>query len=135
MAIASASRPPGASARRAEAKKPWRSGSSWIVCIGTAIRLTGASSAKSAASAAIVAICRSPRTLSQHGEELGVEVERGDRVAGGGERERDAAGAGADVEDPVRGLGRQLVPERQVGRVGAALDVVPDGVLGDGHRQ
>ena len=68
-------------------------------------------------------------------EQLGVEVERGHGVAGVGEPERDPPGAGADVEDAFRGVARELAPQRQIGLVAAALDVVPDGVLGDDHRQ
>ena len=60
------------------------------------------------------------------GQQLAVEVERGDVVAVAGEVERHAPGAGADVEHRARLGLRQLAPQRQVGRVAAALDVVPD---------
>ena len=55
-------------------------------------------------------------------------------MAGVGELERDAAGARADVEDALGRLAGELAPERQVGVVAAALDVVPDHVVG-AHRQ
>ena len=64
--------------------------------------------------------------LGQRGQQVGVDVERRDLVAGAGEVERHAPGAGADVEHRAAGLVRQLAPQRQVGDVGAALDVVPD---------
>ena len=53
-----------------------------------------------------------------------------------GEPQRDTPGARADVEHrPVR-RGRELAPQRQVGGVGAALDVVPDhGGVAAAHRQ
>lgn len=64
----------------------------------------------------------------QLGEELGVDVERDDVMALRGEVERDAAGPRADVEDRPGLGGGELAPERDVGVIGAALDVVPDDV-------
>jgi hypothetical protein len=53
-------------------------------------------------------------------------------VATLGKVECHPAGAGADVEDrPARG-GGELAPQRQVGAVRRALDVVPDHAFG--HR-
>jgi hypothetical protein len=55
-----------------------------------------------------------------------------DLVAARGEVEGDPAGPGAEVEHrAVRpsGVIRQRAPQRQVGGVGAALDVVPDHVV------
>ena len=70
----------------------------------------------------------------QDREQLGVDVERGDGVAGAGQRQRDPAGAGAHVEHPVhRGAG-QLLPQRQVGLVAAALHFVPHHVRRDRRR-
>ena len=69
---------------------------------------------------------------AQGREQLAVEVERGDVVAGAGEVQRHPAGAGADVEHRA-GLGRrELAPQREVGGVAAALDVVP---VDRAHRQ
>ena len=45
-----------------------------------------------------------------------------------GEIERHPAGAGANVEDRVAVALGQLPPQRQIGAVGAALQVVPDDV-------
>ena len=56
-------------------------------------------------------------------------------MAGPGEVERHPAGAGADVEDPTAILGGQLAPQRQVGAVGAALEVVPDDLLRTDRRR
>ena len=58
--------------------------------------------------------------------QLRVALERVDRVAGPRQAQCDPAGSGADVEDRAAGGGRELEPEREVGGVGAALDVVPD---------
>ena len=66
-----------------------------------------------------------PRS-SQRGDQLRVAVEADHRVAAPGEVQGDPAGAAAEVEDRPVGRVGQLLPERQVGRVGAALDVVPD---------
>ena len=44
-----------------------------------------------------------------------------------GQVERDTARAGADIEDRLTGMRcGQLAPQRQVGAIGAALEVVPD---------
>ena len=58
-----------------------------------------------------------------------------DRVPAPGQVQGDAAGAAAELEDRPAGAPRQLLPERQVGAVGAALDVVPDHVPRRAHRQ
>ena len=72
----------------------------------------------------------------QRREQLRVEVEADTRVPAPGQVQGDPAGAAAEVEHRAAGRGRQLLPERQVGRVGAALDVVPDHRrAGRAHRQ
>ncbi len=130
-ATASATSPPAARCSRAEARNAERAarpGSSWIVCIGTRIRPnSGPESSKPAASACSVRICEpfALRARLELREQVGVEVERGDVVAGAGEVERDPAGARADVEHRARLLRGELAPQRQVGAVAAALDVVP----------
>ena len=128
----------GAGRRR---RKAGRSASSWTVCIGTRIRPKRASPRSNAwASARTVRIAQplGAGARGQLGEQRAVEVERGHRVAGARQRQRHPAGAGADVEHRAGLRGGQLAPQRQVGRVGAALDVVPDHDLGDrerAHRQ
>src|SRR5450631_1039241 len=54
------------------------------------------------------------------------------------QRQRYASAAGTDIEDPCGGpldrrAVRQLPPQRQIGAVGAALQVVPDDVLRAHH--
>jgi hypothetical protein len=62
----------------------------------------------------------------KRGDQPRVAVEPGDLVPPSGERERHPAGAAADLEDRSPSIGRELVPEREVGGVARALDVVPD---------
>jgi hypothetical protein len=66
------------------------------------------------------------RTVAQGGEQVAVAVERDDLEAAPREVERDPPGAGADVQHRPAVLLGELAPQRQVGVVGAALDVVPD---------
>ncbi len=72
---------------------------------------------------------RAPRRLL---EERRLEVDAGDAVAAAREPDRHPARAAAEVEHVARRLAGQLVPQGQVGGVGAALHVVPDGL---GHSQ
>ena len=89
--------------------------SSWIVCIGTThsanrcaeLELARVGDAPSRAA-------RPSARRASSAEQLGVAVERGHAVAGARELERDAAGAGADVEDRVAVLAGQRAPQRQV---------------------
>ena len=85
---------------------------------------------KSRASAVTAVTGRPAPRSAQRGEQLGVAVERDDLVAAAREVERDAAGAGADVEHGRALAVGELAPQRQVEVVGAALDVVPDDVVG-----
>ena len=126
-AMASATSPPGATARRAEAKKP--------LALGQQLdRLHRHGDEREDALAGVEgrgvgddgAHRQAVGALGQRGQQVRVDVERRDLVAGAGEVERHAPGAGADVEHRAAGLVRQLAPQRQVGGVGAALDVVPD---------
>ena len=74
--------------------------------------------------------------LGERGQQLGVDVERGDAVAGASELERDPAGAGADVEHRIAVLAGERAPQRQILGVAAALEVVPDDVhAGAGSRR
>ena len=130
--IASATRPPGAQVRgdaaqavdplgarrraaapAASARGPGRTRAVELEAPGVADDGARSGSARGApvASAAISSGSRSSPTRP---------------VPAPGEVQGDAAGAAAEVEDRPVGLGRQLLPERQVGAVGAALDVVPD---------
>ncbi len=59
-------------------------------------------------------------------DQLRVEVEAEHLVAAAGKMQGDPPGAAAEVEDGAPGLGRHRVPEVEIGRVGAALDVMPD---------
>ncbi len=63
-----------------------------------------------------------------------VALERVHGMSGSGEDEGHPPGPGPDVEDRARGGGGELEPEREVGRVGAALDVVPDDGVGPRQR-
>ena len=71
--------------------------------------------------------------VAQGGKQGGIGVERDDLVSAAGEVERDAPGAGADVEHRPAGLLRERAPQRQVVDVAAAFDVVPDDAEIDGH--
>ena len=61
----------------------------------------------------------------QRSQQRRVSVQRDYRRTTGGEIERDATGAGADVENRAPGLAGQCPPQRQILAVGAALQVVP----------
>ena len=78
---------------------------------------------------------RLARAVGERGGERGGSVEAGDRVPRGGEVERHPPGPAAELEHrgPATRSASSL-PEREVGRVAAALDVVPDhlGVRRDG---
>jgi hypothetical protein len=68
-------------------------------------------------------------------QQLRLAVQRGHGEARAREVERDAPGARADVEHrPALGR-RELPPQRQVGVVAAALDVVPYHQRREAHRQ
>jgi hypothetical protein len=66
------------------------------------------------------------RPATQLVEQLRVAVHGGHRVTVGGQVERQAAGAGAQLEHRAADPVGQLAPEREVDRVRAALHVVPD---------
>ena len=69
---------------------------------------------------------QSRRAPAQLLEQDGVEIERRHRVAGSRELERHPTGTRADIEDrPFRAL-RELQPERQIGTIGTALELVPE---------
>ena len=61
-------------------------------------------------------------------EERRVDVERDDRRAASRQRKGDPAGAGADVEHRTAGLVGEVMPERKILAVVAALEVVPEDV-------
>ena len=134
-----ARRAPARAARRRRTRRGRRApGSSCSVCIGTAISAKRARERRSRRRRRARSRPPAPAArgaLGEHGEQLAVAVERGDVVPVAGEPQRDAARAGADVEHRAARLARQLAPQRQVGVVAAALDVVPDHVRGDAHRQ
>ena len=67
--------------------------------------------------------------FAQRPEQHVAAVERRDRVSGPRELQRHTAAAGADVEHATAAALRELAPERQVGAVAAALEVVPDDLL------
>jgi hypothetical protein len=60
------------------------------------------------------------------GEQVGIAIERDDLVSPPREVERHATGAGADVEDRPAGQRGELAPQRQIGRVRAAFEIVPE---------
>ena len=67
----------------------------------------------------VTALDADPELVEQHG----VAIERGHREPVRRQVQRDAAGAGADVEH--RPAARELLPQREVGAVAPALGVVP----------
>ena len=75
------------------------------------------------------------RAPAQCLEQHPLALERGHRVTGSGELERDAAATRADVEDRPWMLSGELPPQRQVRAVGAALEVVPDDLAAARARQ
>jgi hypothetical protein len=75
------------------------------------------------------------RAVVQRREQVAVAVERDHGVAGARQVQRDAPGARPDVEDRAARLARQRPPQRQVGLIAAALDVVPDDHRRRGQRQ
>ncbi len=130
-AIATASTPPGDEvlARAVQhAGAPSAPPSSWIVCIGTMHSANSRPERRS----------RGHRRRRSHGQALPARRQLGDSswsrsiavtaMPGAGELERDAAGAGADVEHRAAVPLGQLAPQRQVLAVAAALQVVPDHV-------
>ena len=131
-------RSPARRARRARvraaraAKKPARaaaSGSSWIVCIGTAISVERRSPRSNARGVGDdhrrTSSPRRAARSAERREQLGVEVERRHRAPGAGEVAA-RRGRCPRRRRARRPPARQLPPQRQVGGVGAALDVVPD---------
>ena len=64
--------------------------------------------------------------LLEHREQLRLEIDADHLVAASGQMQGDATGSAAEIDHGASGRARQLLPERQIGRVGAALDVVPD---------
>ena len=133
-AIASATRPPGATARRAEAKNPRRSSSSWIVCIGTATSANAASPASKPAASATRVRTGSPPARSRSTASSSASMSSAVTSCPA----RASSSATRPVPAPTSSTGppassRELAPQRQVGPVVAALDVVPDHV--GVHRQ
>ena len=133
---ATTTRPPrrehASRALRRNARRPRWPPSSWTICIGAMIeREVARPAGRTCAMSAHDGLDRQVAgARAQLVGQLGLEVDGDDVVAPPREVERDAARAGADVEDRPARRGRQLAPERQVGGVAAALDVVPDDVLG-----
>jgi len=76
-----------------------------------------------------------PGPRRERAEQLGVGVEADHLVPAAGQMEDDAAGPAAELEDRAAAALGQLLPERQVGLVAAALNVVPDRGGGRAHRQ
>ena len=106
-------------------RRPAAPPSSWIVCIGTRHRAKRRPSANIRASAQTVTTA-SPGAPAQLGQQLGIAVQGGHLEPRSGQLERDATGAGADVEHGPATLGSQLRQTGEIGRVGPALEVVPD---------
>ena len=132
-AIASASSPPGARwARRCagSATRPAVPPSSWTSASARCTSAKRAPASREVAAPCGPTVCDRPagglRALVQRRQQLGVDVERDDLVPGAREVQRHAPAARPDVEDRTAGGGGQLAPQRQVRRVAAALEVVPD---------
>ena len=127
-ASAAASSPPGSrcsSAQRRNAARPSGPPSSCRVCIGTSTSENRRPRANSRASATTVSTDSPAARCSSASQQRRVGVQRDHRRTTGGEIERDATGAGADVENRAPGLAGQRPPQRQILAVGAALQVVP----------
>ena len=126
--------PPGAQrvGDAAQARGAARSASarSWSSCIGartSATRLVELEARGRRRSTALEpARLALGRASLERREQLRVDVEPDHLVAAPGEVQGDPAGAAAELEDRAAAALGQLLPERQVGVVGAALDVVPD---------
>ena len=132
-ASATATRPPGLEHARAAtpASAPGASSLpiSWATCIGkiaSGWRVSRSSSRASAASA-VTGSERARGALGAGGDQVGLDVHGHDLVPAGRQVQGHTAGAGAHVEHRAAALGGQLAPQRQVGRVGRALHVVPGG--------
>ena len=74
-------------------------------------------------------------TAAQLGYQGRRAVDSGHLEPPAGEMKCDPAGAAAELEHGPGRLGAELAPERQVGGVASAFDLVPDDLLGRGHRQ
>ena len=101
---------------------------SWTSCIGASTSVEPAAEVERAGVRGHA--CRAPPSTPARAarllEERRLEVDAGDAVAAAREAKRHPAGAATEVEHVARRFAGQLVPQRQVGGVVAALDVVPD---------
>ena len=137
-AIATASSPPGASARRAarEERRRGRPAAGSSASGRRRGRTRRRASNASASATTVVHVEPAPRRARAARRAAPASRSSAvDRVARAREVERDAPGARADVEHGAARRRGQLAPQRQVGGVGAALDVVPDHGADVAHRQ